>query len=32
MLVAGRSERVCFLIKNQTHSDFFIMRVSVGLI
>ena len=29
MLVEGRSERVCFLIKNQTRSDFFIMMVNV---
>lgn len=32
MLVEERSERVCFLIKNQTHSDFFIMKVNVDLI
>jgi len=32
MLVEGRSERVCFLIKNPTRSDFFIMMVNVGFI
>ncbi|CAI8879215.1 hypothetical protein EMIT0180MI3_20660 [Priestia megaterium] len=30
ILVEGRSERVCFLIKNQTRSDFFIMMVNAG--
>jgi len=25
MLVEGRSERVCFLIKNQTRSDFLLL-------
>ncbi len=32
MLVEERFERVCSLIKNQTHSNFFIMRVNVDLI